>query len=67
MSSLRFLLIPRCEIIETYWNVNIYGYHKSIDASREIIETYWNVNNGKDGKVDSVYVEIIETYWNVNI
>ena len=32
------------EIIETYWNVNVYSILLLRSYRREIIETYWNVN-----------------------
>ena len=54
------------EIIETYWNVNLYEVRKGDKRNMEIIETYWNVNLCRISFFNSCISEIIETYWNVN-
>ena len=32
-------------LIETYWNVKIFGVLPSLPAARVLIETYWNVKD----------------------
>ena len=41
---MQVLLVAIHEIIETYWNVNVFRLIEIAISVPEIIETYWNVN-----------------------
>ena len=38
-------LITEIDLIETYWNVNLYKSGKWELLNHDLIETYWNVNS----------------------
>ena len=55
------------ELIETLWNVNMFGNKRHISTLRELIETLWNVNSAVKSIFTKAVSELIETLWNVNI